>query len=228
MFTKTIEEAKKLISDAKAFGYFATLFTQCFFVLYYVCALALSFGYAGVYATLLALTAAALIFFLFTETPKNFRSVKVHRFVRLFVRYAKYCVHIVSISLALYSLYITEPAEIPVLSLILLIFAVLALIIQALGELVAFLARCYLATLLDAAVEESEFLRATIAKVQSGAEAFKEAKEKIGAIPTRAADAALGIKEKISGFFRKEKKEEMLTDIEKDEMLTDIEFEDKT
>ena len=217
MFTRTIAEAKKFISDAKAFGYYATLITQCFFVLYYVCALALSFGYAGVYATLLALTVAALIFFLCTETPKTFRSVKVHRFVRMSVRYAKYCVHIVAISLTLYSLYITEPAQISALSPILLIFAVLALIVQILGELVAFLARCYLESLLDAAVEESEFLRSVIGKVQSGAEAFKGAKERICAIPSRAADAAVGVKERITGFFHKKK----------EETITDIEFEEK-
>ena len=203
MFTKTIEEAKRLISDAKAFGYYATLITQCFFVVYYILALALSFGFAGVYATLLALTAAALVFFLFTETPKNFRNVKVHKTVRILIRYAKYCVHIVAISLTLYSLYVTEPSEISALSPILLIFAVLALLIQILGELVAFLAKNYVEVIVDTAVEESEFLRSVIGKVQGGIEAYKGAKERIAAIPSRAADAAHGIKSKLASFFHK-------------------------
>ena len=218
MFTRTIDEAKRLISDSKAFGYYATLITQCFFVVYYICALALSFGFAGVYATLLILTAGALVFFLCTETPKSFRNKKVHRFVRISIRYAKYCVHIVAISLTLYSLYITEPTEISALSPILLIFAVLALLIQILGELVAFIAKSYVERIVDAAVEESEFLRSVIGKVQGGIEAYKDAKEKITSFSTLATDTASDIKDKISGFFHRKKKE----------TLTEIEYEDKT
>ena len=217
MFTRTIAELKKCETDAKAFAYYATLLTQCFFILYYICALCLSFGYPWVYATLLVLTASALAFFLCTETPKEFKNTKVRRWARISVRYAKYCVHITAITLTLYALYITEPSEISALSPILLIFAVLALLIQLLGELVGFLARRYFKNLLDAAVEETEFLRSVIGKVESGVETFKAAKEKITAIPHRTADAASGLRNKITGIFKK-----------KDPSIADFEYEDKT
>ena len=217
MFNRTISELEKCKTDAMLFAYLATLITQSFFILYYVCALCLSFGHPIVYAALLSLTAGAFIFFLSTESPTEENKTKVHKYVRIFVRYAKYCVHIVAITLTLYTLYVTDPTEITALSPILLVFAVLALLIQLLGELVGFLARRYFKNLLDAAVEETEFLRSVISKVESGAEAFKAAKEKITAIPHRTADAASGLRDKIAGIFKK-----------KEPSIADFEYEDKT
>ena len=210
MLNRTIAELEKCKKDAMLFAYLATLITQSFFILYYVCALCLSFGHPIVYAALLSLTAGAFIFFLSTESPKEENKTKVHKYVRISVRYAKYCVHIVAITLTLYTLYVTEPQEITALSPILLVFAVLALLIQLLGELVGFLARRCFKNLLDAAVEETEFLRSVIGKVEA-------AKEKITAIPHRTADAASGLRDKIAGIFKK-----------KEPSIADFEYEDKT
>ena len=207
MFKKTIEELQRCLKDARLFSYFSTLITQCFFIVYYILALCLSFGYAGVYATLLALTVAAFIFFLCTESPREKSAEKGQKWVRISVRYAKFCVHIVAISLTLYAIYVAQPREISALSLILLVFAVLALIIQIIGELVGFLARRYFRNLLDAAIEESEFLRSVLGKVQSGAESIREMKEKITSLPKRTVDAASGIKGKITDFFHRKKDE---------------------
>ena len=217
MFKRTIEELQQCLKDARLFSYFSTLATQCFFIAYYILALCLSFGYAGVYATLLTLTVAAFIFFLCTESPKEKNTEKGRKWVRISVRYAKHCVHIVAISLTLYALYVAEPREISALSPILLVFAVLALIIQIIGELVGFLARRYFQNLLDAAVEESEFLRSVIGKVQGGVESIKEMKEKITSLPKRTVDAASGIKGKITDFFHRKKDEP-----------AEIPYEDKT
>ena len=105
MFDRTILILKKCETDARAFAYLATLITQSFFVLYYVSALALSLGHPIVYSVLLALTAAALIFFLCTESISGIKPIKMRRQIRIVIRYAKYYVHLVAVCLALHSFY---------------------------------------------------------------------------------------------------------------------------
>ena len=213
MFDRTIRMLEKCADDARAFAYFSTLVTQCFFLLYYIGALALSFGHPILYSVLLALTAAALIFFLCVETPHGIKSLKMRRFVRIFIRYAKYCVHLVAISLTLYSFY-TTPQTVSPLSLILLIFAILAFLAQMVGELVGFLCRRYFEELLAAALADTALLRSVLDKVQSGADAYHRVREEFSSFSDRAAEKAsafgAGIKKKLF-FFKKKKNTDPLT-----------------
>ncbi len=213
MFDRTIRMLEKCGDDARAFAYFSTLITQCFFLLYYIGALALSFGHPILYGVLLALTAAALIFFLFTETPHGIKPLKIRRFIRIFIRYAKYCVHLIAISLTLYSFY-TTPKTVSPLSLILLVFAILAFLAQMIGELAGFLCRRYFEELLAAALADTALLRSVLDKVQSGADAYHRVKEEFSSFSDRAAEKAsafgAGIKEKLSFFKRKKRTDPFL------------------
>ncbi len=221
MFNRTVEEFNKIMADARAFAYYAPLLTQCFFILYYV-GLTLLFGFSWFYTVLFTLTVAALIFFLFTERKQDKKNIKIRKWARISVRYVKYCVHITAISLNIYTLYAVEPHRIHAFSLILLVFAMLALFIQFLGELIGFLASRYFQPLLDAAVEESEFLRTVIGKVQNGAEALKATRERITAIPRRTAEVASGIKGRLTDFFHSKKKGEATETEYEDEMKEEI------
>ncbi len=220
MFDRTILILKKCEADARAFAYFATLITQSFFVLYYVGALALSLGHPIIYSVLLALTVAALIFFLCTETPSGKALSKTRRWIRVFTRYAKYCVHLVAICLTLHSFY-TTPETVSPLALILFILAVLALLIQVIGEIVGFLARRYFAELLAAALADTELIRSVLDKVQSGADAFHRVKEGFATMPDRAAEKASAfgakIKKKLSFFKRKKKNAPIIIEAEENE-----------
>ena len=216
MLNKTIREFNRIVADAKAFSFLAMLITQCFFIAYYTVALCLPFGYKGVYGAMLGLTLVTLIY-LCIDHMREDKKKKGHKWLRCFAVYAKICVHIVAISLSLYALYTTEPSELSVLSPILLIFAILALIIQITGELVGFLTKRYFKPLIDTAVEESEFLRTVIGKVQGGVESFAEAKERITSLPARTAKAARGLGARIKDAFHKRKN-----------TVTDVAFEDVT
>ena len=99
MFDRTIRMLEKCKDDARAFSYFSTLITQSFFILYYIGILLLSLGHPIVYGVLLALTAAVLLFFIFTEGPHGVKSVKIRRWVRISIRYAKSCAHFIAICL---------------------------------------------------------------------------------------------------------------------------------
>ena len=189
MFDRTIRILEKCKDDARAFAFFSTLITQIFFLLYYIGALALSFGHPIIYSVLLALTAAALIFFLLTETPSGIKAARMRRWIRIFIKYAKYCVHLVAISLTVYSFY-TVPQAVSPFSLILLVFAILALLAQMIGELIGFLCRRYFEELLAAALADTELLRSILDKVQTGADAYKRMKEGFSAFPDRATEKA--------------------------------------
>ena len=120
MFDKTIRMLEKCKDDARAFSYFSTLITQSFFILYYIGILLLSLGHPIVYGVLLALTAAVLLFFIFTEGPHGVKSVKIRRWIRMSIRYAKYCAHFIAICLTLHTFY-TDVQAVSPLAMILLI-----------------------------------------------------------------------------------------------------------
>lgn len=231
MFDRTILILKKCETDARAFAYLATLITQGFFVLYYVCALALSLGHPIVYSVLLALTAAALIFFLCTESISGIKPIKMRRQIRIIIRYAKYCVHLVAVCLTLHSFY-TAPQTVSPLSLILFILAILALLIQMIGELVGFLSRRYFEELLAAALADTELIRSVLDKVQSGADTYHRVKEEFSSFSDRAAEKAsvfgARVKKGLSFFKRKKKdapiivEEEEAAEDAKDTQSTDI------
>lgn len=207
MFDRTIRMLEKCKNDARTFSYFSTLITQSFFLFYYIGILLLSLGHPIVYGILLALTAAALLFFVITESPQGVKSFKIRRWVRMFVRYAKYCLHFVAICLTLYTFY-TDVQAVSPLALILLILAILAFLIQMIGEIVGFLSRRYFEELLAAALADTELLRSILDKVQSGADKLQRMKEGISSFPGRAAEKASAwgsaVKEKLS-FFKKKK-----------------------
>jgi len=207
MFDRTIRMLEKCKDDARAFSYFSTLITQSFFILYYIGILLLSLGHPIVYGVLLALTAAVLLFFIFTERPHGVKSVKIRRWVRISIRYAKYCAHFIAICLTLHTFY-TDVQAVSPLAMILLILAVLAFLIQMIGEIVGFLSRRYFEELLASVLADTEFLRSVLDKVQSGAEALQRVKEGISSFPGRAAEKASAwgsaVKEKLS-FFKKKK-----------------------
>ena len=207
MFDRTIRMLEKCKNDARAFSYFSALITQSFFLFYYIGILLLSLGHPIVYGILLALTAAALLFFVITESPHGVKSFKIRRWVRMFVRYAKYCLHFVAICLTLYTFY-TDAQAVSPLALILLILAILAFLIQMIGEIVGFLSKRYFEELLAAALADTELLRSILDKVQSGADKLQRMKEGISAFPGRAAEKASAwgsaVKEKFS-FFKKKK-----------------------
>ncbi len=206
MFDKSIFILKKCVADAKAFSYYATVSTQGFFLIYHILLLALSHGTPWVQGSLLFLTSLAFAFLLLTESPKGAKNVFFKRWTRIFVRYAKYCVHIVAISLMLYSLY-SHPAKASAFALILLVFAILAFLIQIIAEIVCFLFRRYFEELLAAVLSDTELLRAVIDKMQDGAMALKSVKDDIVSLPGRAAEkmGALseGIKKKLSLLKKK-------------------------
>lgn len=209
MFDRTIRMLEKCKDDARAFSYFSTLITQSFFIVYYIGILLLSLGHPIIYGILLALTAAALLFFMITESPHGVKSFKIRRWVRIFTRYAKYCLHLVAICLTLYTFYADTQAMSP-LALILLILAILAFLIQLIGEIVGFLSRRYFEELLAAALADTELLRSILDKVQNGAERLQRMKEGISSFPGRAAEKAntwgSAMKERFSVFKRKKKK----------------------
>ena len=216
MFDRTIHMLEKCKEDARAFAFFSTLITQSFFILYYICALALSLGHPIVYSILLALTTTALLFLIFTENHRCIKPIKIRRWVRISIRYAKYCVHLVAISLTLYTFYM-DPQKVSPITLVLLILAILAFLIQIIGEITGFLSRRYFEELLAAALADTALLRSLLDKVQSGADTLHRMKDDISAFPGRAAEKAgqwsAGIKEKLSVFKRKKKEPPLLADI---------------
>ena len=216
MFDRTIRMLEKCKDDARAFAYFSTLITQGFFILYYICALALSLGHPIIYSILLALSAAALIFLFFTEKPHYIKPTKMRRWVRVFIRYAKYCVHLVAISLTLYTFYVDIEKVSPV-SLVLLILAVLAFLIQIIGEIVGFLSRRYFEELLASALADTQLLRSLLDKVQSGANTIQRMKDGISSFSERASEKtekwSAGIKGKMAFFKKKKKDTPLLSDI---------------
>lgn len=228
MFDRTILILKKCETDARAFAYLATLITQGFFVLYYVSALALSLGHPIVYSMLLALTAAALIFFLCTESISGIKPIKMRRQVRIVIRYAKYCVHLVAVCLTLYSFY-TAPQTISPLSLVLFILAILALLIQMIGELVGFLSRRYFEELLAAALADTELIRSVLDKVQSGADTYHRVKEEFSSFSDRAAEKASAfgarVKKGLSFFKGKKKDAPIIVEAEESDVEEDVPIE---
>ncbi|MBP3591789.1 MAG: hypothetical protein J6K14_04840 [Clostridia bacterium] len=228
MFDRTILILKKCETDARAFAYLATLITQSFFVLYYVSALALSLGHPIVYSVLLALTAAALIFFLCTESISGIKPIKMRRQIRIVIRYAKYCVHLVAVCLALHSFY-TAPQTVSPLSLILFILAILALLIQMIGELVGFLSRRYFEELLAAALADTELIRSVLDKVQSGADTYHRVKGELSSFSDRAAEKAgafgARVKKRLSFFKRKKKDAPIIVEAEESGVEEDVPIE---
>ena len=216
MFDRTIRMLEKCKDDARAFAFFSTFITQGFFILYYIVALALALGHPIVYSILLALTAAALLFLVFTEGPHHIKSIKTRRWVRIFIRYAKYCVHLIAISLTLYTFYVDIEKVSPV-SLVFLILAVLAFLIQIIGEIVGFLSRRYFEELLAAALADTELLRSILDKVQNGANTIQRMKDGLSSFSERASEKTekwgAGIKEKLSSLKRKKKEPPLLSDI---------------
>ena len=202
MFDRTIQSIERIQEDTRAFSFYATLITQCFFVLYYIGAMLLHLGAIPIHITLLVLTVFALAFFIFTETPTEIRPFKTRRWIRVFIRYAKHCVHLIAISLAIFSLYATTAIPSP-FSIILLILAILAFLIQVIGELLGFICRRYFEDLKTAALADTELLRSFLGKVQGGFEAYKSAKDGLVSFPEKAASIGIGLKDKISHFFSK-------------------------
>ena len=202
MFDRTIQSIERIQKDTRAFSFYATLITQCFFVLYYIGAMLLHLGVIPIHITLLTLTFAALVFFLCTETPTEIRPIKMRRWIRISIRYAKYCVHLVAVSMAIYSLYTTTAVPSP-FSIILLILAILAFLIQVIGELLGFVCRKYFEDLKTAALADTELLRSFLGKVQGGFDAYKNAKDGLANIPEKAAIIGSGLKDKIAHFFSK-------------------------
>ncbi len=207
MFDRSIRMLEKCADDARAFAYYTTLVTQGFFLIYYILLLSFSYGRAGINGALLALSAVALGFLLYTETPQGAIRPKISRWARICVRYARYCVHICAISLMLYSFY-SDPAAAPVFALILLVFAILSFLIQLIAEIVGFLSRRYFEEILAAFLADTELLRSVLDKVQGGVDAIKSVKEGFASLPNLAAEKASalasGIKKKFS-IFRREK-----------------------
>ncbi len=217
MFDRTIRMLEKCKNDARAFAYFCTLITQSFFLIYYIGALCLSFGHPIIYGVLLSLTAAALLFFIFTESPHDIKPMKMRRWIRIFIRYAKYCVHLIAISVAFYSFY-AESLSVSPMAILLLVVAILAFFIQIIGEIVGFLSRRYFEELLASALADTELLRSLLDKVQSSANTIRRMKEGLSSIPDRAAQKASAWGAKIKknfSFFKRRKKEEppLLADI---------------
>ena len=200
MFDRSIQILEKTAKDARAFAFYATVITQSFFLLYHTLTLSLSYGFPWISGTLLALTAFALIFLLCTETPQGAKNRRVRRLTRISVRYAKHCVHIVGISMMLYSIFGTDD-KVPAFAIILLVFAILAFLIQMIAEIVGFLCRRYFEQILAAALADTEGLRAVLDRVHGGMEAIKSVKERFTAIPDRAAEGAGALKEKIKRGF---------------------------
>ena len=208
MFDRTIQMAKQFMGDARAFVYYATLVTQGFFILYYPIAMILAVGNPVLHSILLALTAAAFLFFLCTERPRSVRPIKTRRIVRTVIRYMKHGVHICGVSLMLYTLYST-PEKASALAVILLVLSMLALLIQLICEVFGFVCRRYIEELIDTAVKDAEFLLQMAEKVQDGVAVCKNAKDAFAAIPERAERIGAGIKKKLS-FFKRKKKDESL------------------
>ncbi len=202
MFDKSIWMLKKCAADARAFCFYTTLVTQGFFLLYYIFLLSFSYGTPWINRALLALTAVAFAFLLFTESPQGAKNAKIGRVARIFVRYAKYCVHIVSISLMLYSFY-SDPAKAPVFALILLVFAILSFLIQLIAEIVGFLSRRYFEELLAALLSDTELLRSVLDKIEGGAKTIKSIKESIASFPERVTQKASAMSEGIKSVFKK-------------------------
>lgn len=219
MFDRTIQMSKQFMGDARAFTYYATLVTQGFFILYYPIAIWLSLGNPLFHAILLALSLFAFLFLLFTEKPREARSIGVRRWVRVLVRYAKHCVHICAVSLMLYTFY-SAPEKASPIAVILLVLSVLAVLIQLICEVFGFVCRRYIEELIDTAVKDAEFLIGMLERVQGGVEACKNAKEALVTVPSRAAKKVekigQGIKKKLS-FFNKKKNAD----------IYDIHIEDK-
>lgn len=180
---------KKCADDARAFSFYASIFAQGFFVIYHALLLLFPYGLPWAHVTLLSLTVLALAFILATESPKGAKNKIICRAARISVRYAKYCVHLIAISLMLYSFY-TDPAKAPAYTLILLVFAVLAFLIQLIAEILGFLCRRYFEELLAAVLSDTETLRSVLDKVQGGIATVKSVKDSLAAIPDRAAEKA--------------------------------------
>lgn len=216
MFDRTIQSLDRIQKDARAFSFYATLITQIFFVFYYIGAMVLELGTVITNIFLLLLTIAALGFFLYTETPAEARPIKMHRQIRISIRYAKYCVHFVAICLAIYSIYEETAASSPFV-VILLILAILALLIQIIGELLGFICRRYFEDLKAAALADTELLRSILDKVQSGADTIQRMRNGISSFSERAAEKtekwSTGLKEKLSFFKRKKKEPPLLADV---------------
>lgn len=222
MFDRMILILKKCETDARAFAYLSTLITQSFFVLYYVSALALSLGHPIVYSVLLALTVAALIFFLCTESISGIKPIKMRRQIRIVILYVKHCVHLVAVYLVLHSFY-TAPQTVSPLSLILFILAILALLIQMIGELVGFLSRRYFEELLAATLADTELIRSVLDKVQSGADAYHRVKGELSSFSDRATEkaSAFGARVKKGLSFFKRKKKDAPIIVEAEEAVKD-------
>ena len=221
MFDRTLLIFDGIKEDARKFSYFATLISQSFFLLYYIYLICFPGRMLGAHIALLAVTAVFFAFFLFTERPKEIVAQKIRRFVRTSVRYAKYCVHLTSISLNIYIIYAT-PEMVSALSLVLLVFACVALILQLCGDLIGFLFRRYYEELYAAVLADTEGIRAIADKVQGGIRACRDAKEKVAAIPSRAAKIAGGIRERLSRLGRRKRAAET------EEADTENENEDAT
>ena len=216
MFDRTIRMLEKCKDDARAFAYYSTLITQGFFILYYIGALTLSLGHPIIYSILLALTAAAFSFFVCTENPKIAPHAKLNRWVRISIRYAKYCVHLTAICLTFHSFY-TAPQTVSPVPLTLFILAVLAFLIQMIGEVIGFLSRRYFEELLAAALADTELLRSVLDMVQSGANTIHRMKDGLSSFSERAAEKTekwgAGLKEKFSVFRKKKGDVPLLSDV---------------
>ena len=159
LFHNTINAFQTILNDIKKFVFSSTLIIQLIFISYHIFSIIIGQGIVLVHSLLLAFLVAYLVVFLATHDMRLSRREKKQ--INLAFKVSKYIIYTASITISIVWL-ATEAEEITTLTLLPVITLVISILVQLIGDLLAYTFDRYVRMLKQAIIAD------TVAPIKEG------------------------------------------------------------